>query len=253
MIIVFGTRSYGKINACGPSHHTTKFFHVSYLPLIPVESWLVLEKSADGTMRAIRAPLQFKSILAAYMRVWGPIAILLALGSGLSAVSAASGDPIALIVAGILTGVVVLALLAATVFSYAVLGKLSEEEKRKRAVYALHLGYPVDPADMGEARANVRNTLLGTIAERSRGLATMGYRFNMDPVQAWPHVALDPTHADEHLVTAAFTLARLEASLPQAPQKIWMEQLHGQIWDRIVRSNFRSLQAASAGAMNRAA
>jgi hypothetical protein len=254
MIVVFGTRPYGKINACGSSYHATMFFHIWYLPPIPTESRPVLEAVANGTTRAIRVPYRFQSVLAAYMRAWGPIAIFLALLSGIGAMSKASGGPIALVVQGILTGIVVLALLAATVFSYVALGKLSEDEKRKRAIYALHLGYAVDPADMGEAQAaNIRNKLLATIAERSRGLATMGYRFNMDPAQAWPHVALDPTHADEQLVTAAFTLARLEATLPQAPQKVWMEQLHSQIWERIVRSNFHSLQAASAYATNRAA
>ena len=79
--------------------------------------------------------------------------------------------------------------------------------------------------------------LLATIIERSRGLAAMGYRMNADPSVAWPHVALDPTHNDDALVTAAFTLARIDASLAVGPQKMQLEQLHDQLWQRISRSN----------------
>jgi hypothetical protein len=65
----------------------------------------------------------------------------------------------------------------------------------------------------------------------------MGYRMNADPAVAWPHVALDPTHSDEPLITAAFTLARLEASLVQGPARFSLEQLHDQLWQRIARAN----------------
>ena len=90
---------------------------------------------------------------------------------------------------------------------------------------------------MGDARHAFRDGLLSTIIERSRGLAAMGYRMNADPAVAWPHVALDPTHSDDALVTAAFTLARIDSSLAVGPQKMQMEQLHDQLWQRIARSN----------------
>ena len=90
---------------------------------------------------------------------------------------------------------------------------------------------------MGEARRSFRDGLLATIMDRARGMAAMGYRMNADPSVAWPHVALDPTHNDEPLITAAFTLARLDSSLGDGPHKFQMEQVQQQLWQRIARSN----------------
>jgi hypothetical protein len=236
MIIVYGTRLYGKIKASGPSFLATQFVHLYYLPLFPLSTKLVLEE-VGNTNKSIPTSFSVRSMLAAYLRVWGPIACIAAAATGLSAVSSMGDDVLSMAVVGVFAAVVVVALLAGTIVSFAVLGKLSHDEKRKRAAYALHLGYHVDPADMGEARRAFRDSLLATITERARGMASMGYRMNADPAVAWPHVALDPTHNDDVLVTAAFTLARLDASLSEGPQKFQMEQLHDQLWQRIARTN----------------
>lgn len=237
MIIVYGTRFYGKVKACGRSFLGTQFFHIYYVPLIPIGTHLILEENVGGGYKGIKSDFSLKSMLAAYLRVWGPIAVITALCVGIGELSDFSDEPLAMALVGGFTGVVVLALLIGTILGFAVVGKLSMEEKQKRAVYALHLGYTVDPADLGEARQAFRDGLLGTIVERSRGLAAMGYRMNADPSVAWAHVALDPTHNDEALVTAAFTLSRLDASLSQGQQKMQMEQVHDQLWQRIVRSS----------------
>jgi hypothetical protein len=243
MIIVFGTRFYGKVRACGRSFLGTQFFHLYYVPLIPIATHLILEEHGDGSFKGIKTSLSMKSMLAAYLRVWGPIACIVAALIGLGSVGDFSDEPLAMIVVGGFTMVVVVALLVGTILGWAVVGKLSPDEKRQRAVYALHMGYHVDPADLGEARRAFRDGLVGTITERSRGLAAMGYRMNADPAVAWPHVALDPTHSDEQLITAAFTLARLDASLSEGPHKFQMEQVHAQLWQRIARSNAPYLNA----------
>jgi len=237
MVIVYGTRFYGKVKACGSSFLATQFVHIYYVPLFPIATQLILEENAGGSFKGIKSSFSVKSMLAAYLRVWGPIAVIAAVAMGASGVSDFAGDGLAMAVVGIFTGVVVLALLAGTILGFAVVGKLSMDEKRKRAAYAMHLGYFVDPADMGDARHSFRDGLLSTIIERSRGLAAMGYRMNADPQVAWPHVALDPTHSDDALVTAAFTLARIDSSLAVGPQKMQLEQLHDQLWQRIARSN----------------
>ena len=237
MVIVYGTRFYGKVRACGRSFIGTQFFHIYYLPLIPIGTHLILEENAGGSYKGIKSAFSFKSMMAAYMRVWGPVAVIAALCIGLGNLSDFADEPLALAVVGGFTALVVLVLLVGTILGWAVIGKLSADEKRQRAVYALHLGYHVDPADMGDARHAFRDGLLGTIAERARGLAAMGYRMNADPAVAWPHVALDPTHNDDQLITAAFTLARLDASLAPAPHNMQMEQVHAQLWQRISRSN----------------
>ena len=246
MIIVYGTRFYGKVKACGRSFLATQFVHIYYVPLIPVGTHLILEESGGGgSYKGIKTDFSLKSMLAAYLRVWGPIAVITSIAIGVGTIEDVSDDGFAMAVAGIFTAVVTLALLAGTILGWAVMGKLSHDEKKKRAVYALHLGYPVDPADMGEARRAFRDGLMSTIAERARGMAAMGYRMNADPAVAWPHVALDPTHSDEALITAAFTLARLDASLAQGPQKFQMEQVHDQLWQRIARSNAPYLNVAA--------
>lgn len=233
MIIVYGTRFYGKVAACGPSFLATRFFHIWYLPLIPVGTQLVLEETGGGSYRGVDAPFSFKSMMAGYLRVWGPIGVVLAIIAGIDVLDGAAEEPAALILVGAFTGFVILALIVGVVLSYALIGKLSDEQKRHRAIYAMHTGYFVDPADMGVARQSVREGLMATIMDRSRGLASMGYRMSADPAHAWPHVALDPTHNDQALVSAAFTLARLDASMAQGPWKMQMEQLHHALWQRI--------------------
>lgn len=245
MVIIYGTRFYGKVQACGSSHVGTQFVHLYYLPLIPIGTHLILEQNADGTHKGLKTAFSFRSMLAAYLRVWGPIAVIAAICIGMSALSDVSDEPLAMAVVGGFTAVVVLAMLVGTILGWAVLGKLSTDEKKKRGVYALHMGYHVDPADLGEARRSFRDGLLSTITERARGLAAMGYRMNADPAVAWPHVALDPTHNDEALITAAFTLARLDSSLSEGPQKMQLEQLHDQLWQRIARTNAPYLNVAS--------
>jgi hypothetical protein len=237
MVIVYGTRFYGKVKAAGGSFLGTQFFHIYYVPLIPIATHLILEEGGGGTYKGIKSAFSVKSMLAAYLRVWGPIAVIASIAIGVGALDDVSDDGFAMAVVGIFTAVVTLALLVGTILGWAVVGKLSHDEKKQRAVYALHLGYSVDPADMGDTRHSFRESLLGKITERARGMAAMGYRMNADPAVAWPHVALDPTHNDEALITAAFTLARLDASLAQGPNKFQMEQVHDQLWQRIARSN----------------
>jgi len=236
MVIVYGSRFYGKVRACGRSFLATKFVHIYYVPLIPIGTHLVLEENGDGSYRGLSTPFNLSSMLAGYLRVWGPIATIAAVVFGIELFEQAE-DGIATLVVGALSALMVLAVLGGTVLAYAVFGRLSNEEKQKRSVYAMHVGYFVDPADMGDARHSLREGLLATILDRSRGLASMGYRMSADPQVAWPHVALDPTHNDDALVTAAFTLARIDGSLAQGPQKAQLEQLHANLWQRIARAN----------------
>ena len=244
MVIVYGTRFYGKVRACGQSYLATQFFHLYYVPLIPIGTQLILEQNANGTYKGMKTAFSVRSMLAAYLRVWGPIACILAVCFAMSALDGVGDDGLAMAVVGVFTAVVVLALLVGTILGWAVVGKLSADEKRKRGVYALHMGYHVDPADLGEARQAFRDGLLSTISERARGMAAMGYRMNADPAVVWPHVALDPTHNDEALITAAFTLSRLDASLSEGTQKFQMEQVHDQLWQRIARTNAPYLNVA---------
>src|SRR5687768_5286170 len=163
MIIVYGSRFYGRIRQCGSSFLATKFVHIYFVPLVPIGSHLVLEENGDGGYRGVPAPFSFKSMLAGYLRVWGPLAVILTIALTIGAVEDLADDPVAMLIAGGFGGLVGVALLAGVVLAFAVMGKLSRDEKQHRAVYALHTGYFVDPAEMGDARHAIRESLLSTI------------------------------------------------------------------------------------------
>jgi hypothetical protein len=67
MIVVWGTRLYGKVDKT-PSgvHVATKFFYMQFIPLLPLGSVIVLRGD-----RAVDAPFSFKSVLVAYLRTAG--------------------------------------------------------------------------------------------------------------------------------------------------------------------------------------
>jgi hypothetical protein len=68
MIIIWGSKLYGKVDVVpGLFHVETKFGHLWYIPLIPVESYVVLGKGGDG-FNGVRIPLSFKSVVYAWLR-----------------------------------------------------------------------------------------------------------------------------------------------------------------------------------------
>lgn len=78
MFIVFGTRLYGKVDEVpGLFHVATNFFHVWYLPLIPVGSVVVLDKRG-GAFRGAKIDLSVKSVLVAWARLWLFVAAIFA-------------------------------------------------------------------------------------------------------------------------------------------------------------------------------
>jgi hypothetical protein len=242
MVVVYGTRFYGKVAACGSSFIATRFFHIYYLPLIPVGSHLVIEENGDGSYRGLPHPFSLKSMFAGYMRVWGPFATvgaLIALGAGFSE---PSEDMVDLALGVVPPAFGLLLALAATVLAWAVIGRLGQEDKQKRAVWALHTGIFADPGDLGDARFSIREALLQTIAERAHGLGAQGYRLPPDPRAAWAQIALDPSQTDEGILTAAYTLARVEGSAAAEPAKSELARVEGSLWQRIRALNPPYLQ-----------
>jgi hypothetical protein len=67
MIIHFGTQMYGKVDHVpGLFHVGTRFFHVWFIPLIPVGSFLMLDNKQNQGMAI---GLSGKSVLFAYLRL----------------------------------------------------------------------------------------------------------------------------------------------------------------------------------------
>jgi 5-bromo-4-chloroindolyl phosphate hydrolysis protein len=68
MIFVWGTRLYGKVDEVpGMFHVATRFFHLWYIPLIPMGSTVVLAKSGKS-WRGVTIGLSAKSMLLAWAR-----------------------------------------------------------------------------------------------------------------------------------------------------------------------------------------
>lgn len=111
MIVVFGHRLFGKVDAVpGLFHVATKFFYIDYLPLIPAGTWLVFSQSGKS-WRGVPIPFSFKSMLVAWARaaavvgtVLFPILILAAANS-----RGRAGDPdLATCVGGLVVSLAVL-------------------------------------------------------------------------------------------------------------------------------------------------
>jgi hypothetical protein len=76
MIIFYGTNTFGPVDEIeNVGRVETRFFHVWFLPLIPLGSHFVLDGDDD---HALRVPFSFKSLASAWMRAalgWGGVAL----------------------------------------------------------------------------------------------------------------------------------------------------------------------------------
>jgi len=135
MLIVYGTRHYGKVEDHDCQYAVTRFAHVYFVPLFPLESFWVTGEEEDG-FRGHPVRLSGKSVAAGYLRVWGPI---LAIGG------VASGG-----LAGIAGGVVAAGLSA---WSWAWRRVRSPRERRRSDFHLLAYGTRCDPLRMPRALA----------------------------------------------------------------------------------------------------
>ena len=68
MILIWGSRLYGKVDAVpGMFHVATQFGHLWYIPLIPMGSHVIVAQDGNGWHGA-KIPFSFKSMLAAWVR-----------------------------------------------------------------------------------------------------------------------------------------------------------------------------------------
>src|SRR5262245_62075970 len=76
MIVIYGTRFYGEVDSYGGQRQLTKFVHIYYVPLIPVDTLWVTHDSDEGCYNGHPVKMSGRSILAGYARVWGPVAAI---------------------------------------------------------------------------------------------------------------------------------------------------------------------------------
>jgi len=86
MIFIFGVRLFGKVDVVpGRFHVATEFYHIQFVPIVPMQTWLVLEENGDG-WQGVKIPLCRKSVTAAWLRtglfVLAVVAAILALAEG---------------------------------------------------------------------------------------------------------------------------------------------------------------------------
>src|SRR5689334_24782253 len=83
MIIVYGTRCYGKADVIeGLGHVTTRFVHIMFVPLIPIETLIRVDED-----RGMKLPFSFKAALSGWMLAGAILAGLGFIASGIGEIA----------------------------------------------------------------------------------------------------------------------------------------------------------------------
>ncbi|RKH82490.1 hypothetical protein D7Y21_28345 [Corallococcus sp. AB045] len=68
-MVIFGSRLFGKVDEIpGLGYVATKFGHINFVPLIPLEGWLVMAEEGNG-WRGQAIAMSGKSVLVAWARL----------------------------------------------------------------------------------------------------------------------------------------------------------------------------------------
>ncbi|MEO7731633.1 MAG: hypothetical protein ABIY55_11715 [Kofleriaceae bacterium] len=145
MIVIYGTRFYGQVDSHGGQHHLTRFFHIYYVPLVPVQALWVTQE-VDGRYHGHDVKMSGRSVLAGYARIWGPLAAVIAVATG-----------------GVGGVVAAAAALGATAMTWTWRSRRSAREQRRSDFHLLAFGTRCDPLDMEQPLAS---TLQHNIAQR---------------------------------------------------------------------------------------
>jgi hypothetical protein len=78
MLIIYGTRWCGVVDDCDGQHQQTRFAHLYWMPLFPVATMWVTGQVAGG-QQGHKARWSWRSVLAGYLRCWGPVVALFGL------------------------------------------------------------------------------------------------------------------------------------------------------------------------------
>jgi hypothetical protein len=136
MIVIYGTRFYGKVDSHEGQHQLTRFFHIYYVPLIPV-STLWVTRATDTGYNGHDVQMSLRSVVAGYARVWGPVAAVGAIATGsVAGVAAAVG-------AGALAA-----------WSWSWRNLRGAREKRRSDFHLLAFGTRCDPLKMDQTLAS---------------------------------------------------------------------------------------------------
>jgi hypothetical protein len=84
MLLHFGEQHYGKVDVVPDlCHVATRFFHINFLPLIPLGSEIVVTGTSEaGGARRLKTTLSLKSVVVAWVRATLYIALVVGLTGG---------------------------------------------------------------------------------------------------------------------------------------------------------------------------
>ncbi|WP_223636681.1 hypothetical protein [Corallococcus sp. EGB] len=86
-MVIYGSRLFGKCDAIpGLGFVATKFGHINFVPLIPLEGWLVVAEEGNG-WRGQAISMSGKSVLTAWARLLFIVVGLISLAVGLGSFS----------------------------------------------------------------------------------------------------------------------------------------------------------------------
>jgi hypothetical protein len=97
-MIIYGHRSYGRVDGYRGEYAQTQFAHLYYLPLIPISSFWVTSENG-GAKRGFDIRLSAHSVIATYLRWWGPAFAALAFALAPGEVGAVAAAPLVAAVA----------------------------------------------------------------------------------------------------------------------------------------------------------
>ena len=145
MIVIYGTRFYGQIDSYGGERQLTKFFHIYYVPLVPVGT-LWVTRALDRGYNGHAVQMNGRSVVAGYARVWGPIGVIGAIATGGVGGFLAAGAAAAL-----------------SIWSWTWHSVRSARERRRSDFNRLAFGTRCDPLKMEDQLASV---LQADVADR---------------------------------------------------------------------------------------
>jgi hypothetical protein len=229
MVVFHGRRLYGRVDSAGGRFVATLFFYIQFLPIVPLSSHLVLSEK-PGETEAIRIPMQWRSVIAGYLRTWGLLATVGFVVAGLVEVhdARASAD-------AVWSGVEGVVALSALALAFGVLGRVDRDARAQRAAWERRIGHPVDPALFDEEAREKLAKKLRKQLRKSTPQNPGGYREVAPRRPSYRAVALDPNVKDRDLLETAFTLARLDESLAGPLERAEFARDRAAIWGRLRR------------------
>jgi len=141
MVIVWGQRMCGKVDQVGGLVYVhTRFFHVYYVPLIPLQSFIVVAGAeSENGFQGVGIPMSGKSVLVGWLRTGLVLAILVGAIAGVVNLLEVLG--------GVKPGarhslLVCLAVLASSVLSYWLSLRFMRPGYQRALLLGEHLGIP---------------------------------------------------------------------------------------------------------------